>query len=99
MIEAQLSKKNPSKTIVTFSGNIIEYFSALEYEGGRSIHIGHLTSIGITTNKKGKHELFITDERNRARLHNPNNEVDDEALDKVKEFVAEVQRAMQSIAL
>jgi len=99
MIEVQLSKKNSSKTIVTLYGNIIEYFSALNYDGGRSIHVGHLTSIGIATNKKGKHELSITDERNRAFLHNPVNEVDDEALEKVKELVAEVQRAMQSIAL
>lgn len=99
MIDVQLSKKNSSKTIVTLYGNIIEYFSALEYDGGKSIHIGHLTSIGITTNKKGKHELFITDERNRAFLHSPINEVEDEALDKVKELVAEVQRARQAIAL
>ena len=99
MIDVQLSRKNTSKTIVTLYGNVIEYFSVLNYEGGRSIHVGHLTSIGITTNKKGKHELFITDERNRPFLHNPINEVDDEALDKVKELVTEVQRAMQSTAL
>jgi hypothetical protein len=42
---------------------------------------------------------MITDERNRAFLHNPVNEVDDEALEKVKELVAQVQRAKQSIAL
>jgi hypothetical protein len=41
----------------------------------------------------------MTDERNRAFLHNPVNEVDDEALDKVKEFVAEVQRTKQSTTL
>ncbi|MCL4266566.1 MAG: hypothetical protein KJ069_25450 [Anaerolineae bacterium] len=99
MIEVQLSKKNSSKTIVTLYGNIIEYFSALNYDGGRSIHVGHLTSIGIATNKKGKHELSITDERNRAFLHNPVNEVDDEALDKVIELVAAIQRARQSITL
>ena len=58
MIDVQLSRKNTSKTIVTLYGNIIEYFSALNYDGGRSIHVGHLTSIGITTNKKGKHELL-----------------------------------------
>jgi len=99
MIEVQLSKKNSSKTIITLYGNIIEYFSALNYDGGRSIHVGHLTSIGIVPNKKGKHELSITDARNRAFLHNPVNEVDDEALEKVKELIAEVQRARQSIAL
>ena len=99
MIEVQLSKKNSSKTIVTLYGNIIEYFSALNYDGGRSIHVGHLTSIGIATNKKGKYELFITDERNRAFLHNPVNEIDDEAVDKVNALVIEVQRARQSIVL
>lgn len=99
MIDVQLSKKNSSKTIVTLYGNIIEYFSALNYDGGRSVHVGHITSIGITTNKKGKHELSITDERNRAFLHNPVNEVDDEALDNVNELIAAVQRARQSITL
>jgi hypothetical protein len=99
MIDVQLSKHNSSKTIVTLYGNIIEYFSALNYDGGRSVHVGHLTSIGITRNKKGKYELSITDKRNREFLHNPVNEVDDEALEKVSALVAEVQRAMQSIAL
>jgi hypothetical protein len=99
MIDVQLSNKNSSKTIITLYGNIIEYFSALNYDGGRSIHVGHVTSIGVTTNKSGKYELFITDERNRTFLHNPVNEVDDEALEKVNELVAEVQRIKQSIAL
>jgi hypothetical protein len=99
MIDVQLSKTNSSKTIITLYGNVIEYFSALNYEGGRSLHIGHLTSIGIATNKRGKYELSITDERNRAFLHNPVNEVDNEALDKVRELVAEVQRIKQAITL
>jgi hypothetical protein len=99
MIDVQLSRNNTSKTIITLYGNILEYFSALNYDGGRSLHVGHLTSIGLTTNRKGKHELSITDERNRAFLHNPVNEVDDEALDKVRELVAEVLRRKQSITL
>ena len=99
MIDVQLSKTNSSKTIITLYGNVIEYFSALNYEGGRSLHIGHLASIGITTNKRGKYELSITDERNRGFLHNPINEVDDEALEKVRELVAEVQRIKQAITL
>jgi hypothetical protein len=99
MIDVQLSRNNTSKTIITLYGNILEYFSALNYDGGRSLHVGHLTSIGLTTNRMGKHELSITDERNRAFLHNPVNEVDDEALDKVRELVAEVLRRKQSITL
>jgi hypothetical protein len=99
MIDVQLSKNNSSKTIVTLYGNIIEYFSALNYDGGKSVHVGHLTSIGIITNKRGKYELSITDKRNREILHNPNNEIDDAALEKVRALVAEVQRAMQSIVL
>jgi hypothetical protein len=99
MFEVQLSRKNSSKTIVTLTGNIIEYFSALNYDGGRSIHVGHVTSIGVATNKKGKHELMITDALNRAYLHSPINEVDDEALGKVNAWVTEVQRARQAITL
>ena len=94
MIEAQLSQ-DVHKTIVTFYANIIAYFYATEKNGGRSMHVGHIKSIGIAINKKGKHALLITTEYFTFLDH----EVDDQALDKVKELVAEVQRAMQSTAL
>ena len=93
MIEAQLSKQNFEKTIVTLNANIIEYFQAMNHDNSRSMHVGHITSIEITANKK----LLIKTYGGKATFLNA--EIDDKQLDKVKEFVAEVQRAMQSIAL
>ena len=94
MSEAQLAQ-NIHKTIITLYANMIQYFYATEKNGGRSMHVGHIKSIEITTNKKGKRALLITTELFTFLDH----EVDDKALDKVKEWVAEVQRAMQSTAL
>jgi len=95
MIEVQLSKKDMNKTILTLNANVISHFTATPPAGARSIHVGHIKSIEITTNKKGKHALVTTTEH----FTTLNEEVDDQQLDKVKEWIAEVQRAMQSIAL
>jgi hypothetical protein len=100
MIEVQLSKQSSEKLIVTFHANVIRYFSVIDVRTSSSssgrIHVGHIKSIEITTDNKGKHRLLIMTKFD-ARFSN--DEVDDQALDKVKELVAEVQRAMQSIAL
>jgi len=94
MVEVRLTQ-NIHKTIVTLNANMIQYFYATEKNGGRSMHVGHIKSIEITTDKKGKHKLLITTELFTFLDH----EVDDTALEKVKELVAEVQRAMQSTTL
>ena len=94
MIEVQLSQ-NIHKTIVTFHANIVQYFYATEKNGGRSVHVGHIKSIEIKTNNKGKSALLITTQLFTFLDH----EIDDQALDKVKELVDEVQRAMQSTVL
>ena|SRR3972149_5314451 len=100
LIEVQLSKQNSEKLIVTFDADVVRYFSVLNVRTSSSpsgrIHVGHIKSIEVTTNKKGKSALLITTKFNAPFS---NDEVDDEALDKVKELVAEVQRAMQSTAL
>ena len=100
MIEVQLSKKNLEKLIVTFDANVIRYFSVLDVRSSTAasgrLHVGHIRSIEITTDKKGKHKLLITTKFDGKFS---NDEVDDEALGKVRELVAEVQRAMQSVAL
>lgn len=100
MIEVQLSKTSQEKLIVTFDANVVRYFSVTNVRTSSSangrIHVGHIKSIEITTNPKGKHALLITTKFN-AKFSS--DEVDDEALGKVKKLVAEVQRAMQSTAL
>ena len=59
MIEAQLSKRNFDKTIVTLNANIVEYFQAMNHDNSRSVHVGHIASIEITSNQQGKHALLI----------------------------------------
>jgi len=50
MSEAQLSRKSLTKAIVTFNANTIGYFTASGFAGG--MHVGHIKSIQISTNKK-----------------------------------------------
>lgn len=100
MIEVQLSKNSQEKIIVTFDANVVNYFSVTNVRTSSSangrIHVGHIKSIEITTNRKGKPALLLTTKFNAPFS---NDEIDNEALDKVKELVAEVQRAMQSTVL
>ena len=100
MIEVQLSKRNSEQLIVTFDANVVRYFSVMNVRTSSSssgrIHVGHIKSIELTTNTKGKPALLITTKFNAPFS---NDEVDDDALDKVRELVAEVQQAMQSTAL
>ncbi len=94
MIEVQLSKQTLTKVIVTFYANTIGYFTASGFAGG--MHVGHIKSIEITTNKKGKHALFINSE---LLTFINNEEIDDNQLAKASEWVAAVQRAIQSTNL
>jgi len=100
VIEVQLSKQNTEKLIVTFEANVIRYFSVTNVRTSSSasgrIHVGHIKSIEIVTNNKGKHTLLIV---SKFDAKFSNDEIDEEVLGKVRELVAEVNRAMQSIAL
>ena len=100
MIEAQLSKRSPEKLIVTFDANVVRYFSVLDVRtsssGSGRIHAGHIKSIEIKMDKNGKHKLLVTTKFDATFS---NDDIDDEALDKVKALVAEVKRAVESIAL
>jgi hypothetical protein len=100
MIEVQLSKQSMEKMIVTFDANVVRHFSVLDVRtssgaSGR-IHVGHIKSIEIKDNRKGKPALLIT-----TKFDAPfsNDEVDPDMLEKVKELVAEVQVAMKSSTL
>jgi hypothetical protein len=93
VIEAQLSQ-DMHKTIVTLYANMIGVFGTTA-GSGTSLHVGHIKTVEIATDRNGKHKLLITTEY-RTFL---NSAVDDAALGKVKDWVAEVRRAMQSIAL
>jgi hypothetical protein len=99
VIEVQLSKQNSEKLIVTFDSNVVRYFSVLDVRTSSSasgrIHVGHIKSIEIATNRKGKPALLITTKFNAAFS---NDEIDPDVLEKVKELVAEVQSAIQIVS-
>ena len=94
MIEVQLSSQDVRKIIVTFHANSLKYFDALSNGGGESFHVGHIKSIEITTDKKGRN-IFVMTTEHRTRGY----EVDDRALGKLKALIAEVQKAMKSVSL
>ena len=100
MIEVQLSKQSSEKLIVTFAANVVRYYSVYDVRTttgpSGKIHVGHIKSIEITTNRKGKPALLITTKFNAPFS---NDGIDPEALDKVKELVAEVQGAMLASTL
>ncbi len=93
MHEVQLNQSE-RKPIITFHANTLEYFSTMANEGGSSFHVGHLKSIEITTDKKGKHWLVA-----KLPVQTIETEVSEQALAKVKELVAAVQEAMKTIKL
>ena len=98
MIEVQLSKRSSEKLIVTFDANVVRYFSELDVRtssgaSGR-IHVGHIKSIEVTTNRQGKPALTII---TKFDAKFSSDVVEPEALDKVRALVAEVQRAMQAV--
>lgn len=100
MIEVQLSKQSSEKLIVTFEANVVRYYSVLDVRTSSSasgkIHAGHIQSIEIKANRKGKPALLITTKFNATFS---NDEIDPEALEKVKELVAEVQAALLASTL
>jgi hypothetical protein len=97
MFEAQLSRSSQDKPIVTLDGNIVGYFMATSRTGGRNMHVGHIKSIEVTTDKKGKHSLVIIS--NSLDVTFLDEYVDDELVGKVTEWVGEVRGAIQSLAL
>jgi hypothetical protein len=94
MIEVQLTSQGMTKPIVTFHANTLEYYFATSNSVGQSFHIGHIKSIEIITDRKGKNILVVATEHRTVK-----DEVDDRALDKLRELIAEVQKAIKSLSL
>ena len=87
MLKIQLTK-DPF-TFVTFDGLVLEYFADHKDTSSRS-HVGLIELIELTTDKKGRHYLKMNTKR--ASL---NQDLDEQAVNDVKELVAEVQKAMK----
>jgi len=94
MLEVQISKQSFTKPIVTFHANTVEFFYSTANSGGRSFHVGHIKSLEVTTDKKGKYELVLTTEHHTIR-----HDVDEEAVPRLRELVAAVQQVMQTVSL
>jgi len=94
MLEVQISKSGMTKIIVTFHANTLEYFYATATNGGRSFHVGHIKTLEIVADKKGRHFLHMETEHNKF-----DDEVEEGALPKARELVAAVQEAMKAVNL
>ena len=93
MPEVQLSKRTLTKPIVTLDANTIGYYTPSGFAGG--LHVGHIKAIGITTDNRGKHTLRIETELMTFMKE----DIDENQVEKAREWVADVQRAIQSTAL
>ena len=100
MIEIMLSKEFADRLIVAFDGHVLSYYSAMDMrhgsKSGGHIHVAHIKAIAITTDRKGQHNLKVTSRIDVSFSDDPS---DADQLGKVQALVAEVQRAMQTVAL
>jgi len=88
MIEVQLSTQSMQKQIVSYHANTLAFFFATGNQP-YIFHVGHLKSIEIVE-KRGKHYLTVS-----TGLKDNSEEIESRVLPKVKELVAEVQKAMK----
>ena len=89
-----LLNQSAPKPIVTFHTNTLEYFLLLSISGGTSFHVGHIKSIEVGKDKKGRNTLITKTETQTIEI-----EVSEQALPKAKELVASVQEAMKTVYL
>jgi hypothetical protein len=86
MLKVTLSGSDP--TILVFDGEILECFFI---DGSKRFHITHIKGIQFEPDNKGKYMLTIKLTRDPIFLW-----VDEAAAAKVKELIAELQKAMAS---
>jgi hypothetical protein len=88
MIEVQLHTQSMQKQIVSFHANTLGFYFATGSQP-HIFHVGHLKSIEIVE-KKGTYFLTVS-----TGLKDNSEEFDGRVLPRVRELVAEVQRAMK----
>ena len=57
MIRIQFSDGGKFTQVVTFDGEVLEYFSANALTKNPRIHISHIDSMQVATDRKGQHKL------------------------------------------
>ncbi|NTU75713.1 MAG: hypothetical protein HGA86_06295 [Anaerolineaceae bacterium] len=91
MIEVQLSTQTLQKQIVAFHDNSVVFYFATGNQP-YVFHVGHLKSIEVVE-KKGRYFLQVS-----TGIKDNSEEFDPRMLPRVKELVAEVQKAMKSFS-
>jgi hypothetical protein len=77
----------PENEILSFAGNVLEYFN---FEGSTRFHISQITKVELKTDRHGKHSLKI---RCGADGGLDGITVNENAVPKVNQLIAEVERA------
>ena len=90
MIKVKLSEKTP--TILALDGEVLEIF--FDEGGSRRIHVAHMKSIQLDSSKDGKRLLTVAQKYDPILLW-----VDEEAVAKVNELIAELRKAMTSFQM
>ena len=96
MIEAQLSIRSMSKTIVIFDGHVIEFFFDSQQGGSRRVHVGHIQSIEIVPVSHGKEKYLLQIKGEYVLVVV---DVSEEALPKVQELVRLIEEARVALQL
>jgi hypothetical protein len=91
-VEIILSKDPRENTLITFDGNVVEFFSASSRSSTR-FHVAHIASFGITTNPQGKNFLSAASKYSGTILL-ADVGIRDEALAAARGLVGAVQRGM-----
>ena len=90
MIRLQFSDGGKATQVLTFDGEALEVFSANIVTRNPRIHISHIESIGIETDRKGKHKLVF---KLAWGLFFPDFSVEDTQLPSVNRLIAQVREA------
>ncbi|NWG06414.1 MAG: hypothetical protein HXY35_06965 [Chloroflexi bacterium] len=94
MFEVQLNTQSMQKPTVTFHANAVEFFYATANGGGKSFHVGHIKSIELAVDNKGKQKLVL-----KTDFHTVTEDVDEKAVSKAQKLVAAVQAAMKIVSI
>ena len=90
MIRIQFSDGGKATQVLTFDGEVLELFSANAVTRNPRIHLSHIESIGIETDRKGKHKLVT---KLGWGFFYPEFAVEDDQLASVNRLIAQVQAA------
>ncbi len=92
MIEVRLSTEPSDNTLITFDGQVVEFFAVVSRQSTR-IHVFQIASIEIVTDSKGRSRLNINSKYVNSPLLSEET-VSPEALAEAQALVAEVRQAM-----